>query len=58
MTFSGPFVDAVNAIIDFMFSVLNAVSFEVAPGIGFVTLIFSFIVLSIVISVFWKGGRG
>lgn len=55
---TGDFVNAVNSIIDLMLSFLRALNFQVATGIGFVYLLFAFIIMSIVISVFWKGGRG
>lgn len=55
---TGPFVDAINSIIDLMLSILNKLNFQIVSGIGFVHLLFAFIIMSIVISVFWKGGRG
>ena len=58
MSITGPFVDAVYAIIDLMLSFLQALNIQIAPYVGLTYLLFSFIIMSIVISVFWKGGRG
>lgn len=31
--------------------------FEIAPGVSIIEAIFGFLLLSLIISVFWKGGR-
>lgn len=58
MTFTGDFVSAVETIIYMMLRLLRTIDIQIVSGIGLVSVIFSFIIMSIVISVFWKGGRG
>lgn len=31
--------------------------FEIAPGVSIIEALFGFLLLSLIISVFWKGGR-
>jgi len=38
-----------------IFAKLN--QFEISPGVSIIEAIFGFLLLSLIISVFWKGGR-
>lgn len=48
-----------NEFVDFQYRILNLLhSYEIVSGVSIAEVLFGFLVISIVISVFWKGGRG
>lgn len=47
-----------NELADFQYKILSLLNrFEIAAGVSIAEALFGFLILSIVISVFWKGGR-